>query len=222
MHYAPCPRSLPICTNSAPIQLRCNVGFAAAFFDKGVINILNHLLFGFRPRREDYTIRLKALMLTTTQEGFGLSGLIDQLPPQPISRWPTLSIAQLDQVRLPCKHLDGQLAAVFPRHHALNAFDDAGYGGAIVDELLSTILDPHTSLPAADFIAGANVRILKTSPATDVIDQDHREVGLACINVLKQMLKGFSAVQTQPTFPCIGVHPDDVQLMRRRIDANGI
>ncbi|MCY1281007.1 hypothetical protein D9M70_298050 [compost metagenome] len=125
MHYAPCPRSLPVRPKSTSIQLFCNVGLAAALFDKGLINALNHLLFGFRPRREDHPIRLETLVLTTRQEGFGLSGLIDQLTPQPISRWSTLSVAQLDQARLPCKNFDGKLTAVLTRHHAFNAFDDA-------------------------------------------------------------------------------------------------
>ncbi|MCY1279832.1 hypothetical protein D9M68_1003850 [compost metagenome] len=107
MHHAPCPRSLPVGAKSTPIQLLCNVGFAAAFFDKGLINALNHLLFVFRPRREDHPIRLKALVLTTTQERFGLPGLIDQLASQTISGGPALSVAQLDQVRLPRKYLDG-------------------------------------------------------------------------------------------------------------------
>ncbi|MDT4854936.1 hypothetical protein FQZ97_892650 [compost metagenome] len=128
VHNTPCPRALPVGTKSTPIQQLRNVGFAAAFFDESLVDALDHLLFGFRPRRENHTIRLKALVLTTTQQRFRLSSLINQLTPQPISRWSTLSVAQLDQVRLPRKHLDGQLAAVLPRHHALNAFDDAGNG----------------------------------------------------------------------------------------------
>ncbi|MNJ48947.1 hypothetical protein D3C77_441580 [compost metagenome] len=175
MHYSPSPGTLQIRAKATPIQQCGYLALATPLFDKCSINVLDYLLFGGRPRCQDDTVRLKTLMLPTCQNGLGLSTLIKQLTSQSIPRRTTLPITQLNQARLASKHFDGKLPAVLTSHHAFHAFDDAGNRGAIIDELLGTILNPHTALSAMHFVTGTYIGILKASPPADVIHQNCRE-----------------------------------------------
>lgn len=55
------------------------------------------------------------------------------------------------------------------------------------------------------FVIGCFVRVLKPSPAADVVHQDHLEVGGAIFDIPEQFLEGQTAADPQAAFAIVGV-----------------
>ena len=60
---------------------------------------------------------------------------------------------------------------------ALDAFDDSRNRTAIVIELLRAVLDCDPSALADVLVVGTFIRVLETSPAANVVNEDHGVVG---------------------------------------------
>jgi len=64
------------------------------------------------------------------------------------------------------------------------------------------------------FVMGALVSVLKSAPPTDVVDEDSRKISLSVLDVLDQLLQRIATVQAKPTFPFVGVRPNNLQPRR--------
>ena len=63
------------------------------------------------------------------------------------------------------------------------------------------------------------VRVLKPAPTAYVVDEDHLEIGISCLDVLDQLLQRFAPINDQPA-PClVGIGTDDHHAMRSGIRA---
>jgi integrase/recombinase XerD len=60
------------------------------------------------------------------------------------------------------------------------------------------------------------------APPADIIDQDHFEIGGAVLDVLDQLLQGFTAFDPQPTLPGVGIRTDQFETAFRRIFADRV
>ncbi len=68
------------------------------------------------------------------------------------------------------KDFDRKLPAIFTGHGAFDALGDGLDSRAIVFELLSAIGNVDAGVLADVVVIGTFVRVLETSPATDVVD----------------------------------------------------
>jgi hypothetical protein len=119
--------------------------------------------------------------------------LIDELTAQAKSGRATLSITQLDQPALPCKHFGRQLAAVFAGHCPLDPLYDRRNRASIILKLLGAVLHRNADALTEIFVVCALVRILKPAPAADVVDKNGLEVGLASFDIPDELLKSVPA-----------------------------
>lgn len=115
-------------------------------------------------------------MLSTVEHALNCSIHGYQLPAQPVSRHPALTVPQFDQAALSCEHFHGELSAVLCSHRSLHRFDQSGYRAAVVLELFGGIVNIDSSSSADVFVVGTFVGIEETSPPADVIDQDNAEI----------------------------------------------
>ncbi|MCY1532360.1 hypothetical protein D9M68_676310 [compost metagenome] len=144
------------------------------------------------------------------------------MAPQSESSGAALSVAQLNQARLPGKYLHRQFSAVLARHHPLDAFDDIGDRRTIITELLGAVLNGNSRLPATHLVAGADVRVLETPPAADVINQNGRVVRPPILNIIEKPFQRFAPLKPQTTFACVAIDPDDVEGVGGGIQTNRV
>ena len=139
-----------------------------------------------RPGNQHNTVGVDALLLPTAKFVLGGAGVINQLAPQPEAGRSALAISHRDQSALSGEDLDRQLPAILARHHPFQGFDDMRNRAAVVLKLFSAIMNLDLRNVTASLVIRTFIRILEASPATDVIDQDHREIRSAVFDVIKQ------------------------------------
>src|SRR5205823_2632079 len=145
------------------------------------------LLLG--PRDQDDAIRLEALALALFQDSLGRSMLIDQKAAESKARHAALPEAQLDEMLLTDEDLLGELEAVHPSEDPHDPLLHVRAEAAIVLELLTTIEDVDPGVPAQVFVVAAPVDVLKPAPSAHVVDEDDREIDLAPLHIIDQLLE---------------------------------
>jgi hypothetical protein len=170
MHDVVGPALIEIGAHAHAVEASGDFGDGEVFIDQPAVHQIDVADFVLRARAEDDPVGLQALLLATAQRGLEVAGLIDQHPAQAIARVPSLTESHFDQAALADKDLGREFATVFSGHGAFDALDDSGHRGAVVLELLGDIRDEDVLLLEAVFPIRGLVRVLETSPATDVID----------------------------------------------------
>src|SRR5262249_10232253 len=127
---------------------------------------------------KDHAVCLETLHFTQLQEPLGLTGLVDQHPPQAKPRGAALLVSHLNETAGTLEDLGGEFAAIFAGHGALDAFDDVRGGATVVLELLSAIMDRDAGTLADIFVVTALVGVLETAPTAHVVSKDALERGL--------------------------------------------
>ncbi len=133
-----------------------------------------------------------------------------------------MAVAELDEPTLAREDLRRELAAVFPGHGALHAFDDGGDRRAVILKLLSAVDHPHAGATALVFVEGALVRVLEATPARDVIDKQSFEVDALALDVVDQPLQGFPACDVEPALTFVGVGSDDIHAVDSRVGGDSV
>jgi len=141
------------------------------------------------PRHQNDPVGLQALVLAELQRSLDFAALVNQHPAQAVARRTALAKPQLDQAALAGKDLDRQLAAVFPSHGAFDAFDDGRVWRAVIFKLLGAVSDLNASPPTNVFIVGGFIRVLKSAPAADVINQNDVKIDAPGFNVRDQLFE---------------------------------
>ena len=95
------------------------------------------------------------------------------------------------------KYFHRQYSTVLGRHAALRCFEHVGTDGAIVDELLSTILDPHAGEMASEPVGCALVDVLEPALTTYIANEDNVQTRLTALYVGKQALQPRSTLDGQ-------------------------
>ena len=168
------------------------------------------------------SVRLNALVLASPELNLGPATLVDELASKAISGGTALAEAELDKPALPGEDLGRKLPAVFARHRPFDALDDGRDGTAVVLKLLGTILDADPRTLANVLVVGALVGILKPTPAAHVVDEDHREVGIAALDIVDELLERVSAIEAEPTAPLIGIGAHDLNATAFGILPDGV
>ena len=117
-----------------------------------------------------------------------LTGLIDPHPAKAVTGHAALAKAECDEPALAREHLGGQLAAVLRGHDPLDALDDGGDRAPVVAELLGAVLELDAFAHALLFEVRGLVRVLKSSPSADVVDQDGLELGMPVRHIGDELL----------------------------------
>ena len=170
MNRAAGPRATKIGEDASLIEARGDLPLLLAVLDEGPVDPADDVdLFG-RAGNKDDAIRLDALVFAACQLPF-TSNLIHESSAQSEAGRSALPEAEFDQPALTGEHLRGKLAAVFPGHGALDAFDDGGDRAAIVVELLGAILDLDAGPLADELVVSAFVRILEAPPTANIVDK---------------------------------------------------
>ena len=123
--------------------------------------------------------------------------LVDQHAPQAVSGRTALTKAEFHKAALPGKDLHRKLAAVFAGHDALDGLQKVGADAAVVLELLAAVVHPDPGAETDVLMVCALIGVLKSAPATDVVDEDRFEIGLAGFNLGHQLLQRLAAVEPQ-------------------------
>jgi len=71
---------------------------------------------------------------------------------------------------------------------------DGRYRTAVVVKLLSAVMNGDTGSAASIFVVGAFIGILKSTPATNVMDQNNLKPGISTLDVVDELLKPFSTL----------------------------
>jgi hypothetical protein len=66
---------------------------------------------------------------------------------------------------------------------------------SIIFEQFRTIENLDAGLFANELIVRAFIRVLKSAPAADVIDNDEPEIRVAALRIIEQLLEGFPTSQ---------------------------
>ena len=188
MHCCPGPRPVEIGAVTFGVQDLRDLALGTPLVHEHLVHALDDLLFLLGAGDEDHTVGLKALLLAAGQFALGVSVLVDQHPPQPVSCRAALAITELDEAALPGEDLHRQLAAVLAGHDALHGLQEVRADAAVVLELLAAVVDPDAGTGTYMLVVRAFVGILKPAPAADVVDEDGLEVGLAGLNFAHQVL----------------------------------
>jgi hypothetical protein len=122
-------------------------------------------------------------MLASIQNALMLAVLIDEHPPKPESRWSALPIAESDEAALPREHLYRKLAAIFPGHHLLDGRDDRRTHRAVILDLLGTDNEERCLRFCKAMHNARFIRVLKTTPAAYVINEDRFEISVPALDV---------------------------------------
>ena len=159
-------------------------------------------------------------MLAAFEFAFDSARLVNQHPAQAKASRSTLPKTQFDQPALTGEDFGREFPAVLPSHRALDTFDEGGDGGAIVFELLGNVGDVDVLALADVLVIRRFVRVLEPPPATDVVDQDQVEVGVAGFDIGDQALQRGAAVDGQTAFALVGVGSDDLDVAPLGVLAN--
>src|SRR5690606_8109445 len=94
---------------------------------------------------------------------------------------------------------------------------DIGTDAAIVLKPLRAIFHANAGAFAAEFVERALVRILKPSPAADVVDEHDREIGVAARNVVEEPLKPTPSFYAQAALTLVGISAHNLHSVGCRI-----
>ncbi len=72
------------------------------------------------------------------------------------------------------------------------------------------------------FVVGALVGVLEPAPAADVVDQDDLEVGVACLDVVDQLLQRAPPIDAQAALAVVGIGADDLDAAPGRVLADHV
>ena len=192
------------------IQAPGNLRFRQSLLNEPLVDQIDDTSLVVGAGHQDYSIGLKAFVLATSQFALHGSVLVDQDAAESITGRAALAVAEFDQATLAGEHLGRQFPAVLAGHGPLDALDDGGDGRAIVLELLGAIGDLDAGAAADVLVVSTLIGILKTPPATDVVDQDDLEIGLARLDIVDQPLEGLPAIDAQTALALVGIGLDDL------------
>ena len=138
--------------------------------------------------------------------------------------------SELDQFALPLVDLGRKLAAVFGRHGPLHVLDDGRHRTSVIVELFAAIEDFDTVASAVELIRCALIRVLKSPPAADVINEDKFKIGAAVLHIVDKSAERVAPIDAEAALTRITISPynreivfggeqfDSVGLIFRRID----
>lgn len=87
-----------------------------------------------------------------------------------------MAIAEPNQAALAGENLYGEFPAILRRHSALNYLLDVGADAPVVFKLLRAVSDMYARGAARIFVSCGFIEILKSAPATDIVDKDYGEI----------------------------------------------
>jgi len=108
--------------------------------------------------------------IATPELPLGGSILINEEAAQSKTSRSSLTKAALDMATLPGKYLDRQLSAVFACHDPFDVFEEDRTDAAVIVKLFAAIVDWYSRPRAKVLVVCTFIRILKSSPAADVVD----------------------------------------------------
>ncbi len=222
VHHAPGPRPSEIGREPVGVEDLGDLGLVPAVLDEQPVDPVHGLDFLGRPRHQDHTVGLQALLLAALENALGGPVLVDAHAPQPVARRPALAVAPLDQPALAGEHLGRQLAAVLARHRPLDPLDDGRDRRAVIGELLGAVMHRDAGALADVFVIGAFVGVLEPTPAADVVDQDDLEIGAAPLDVGDEPRQRIAALEPQPALALIGIGADDRDAVIGGVAADGV
>lgn len=152
-----------------------------------------HLIGRAKPENDPFG--LHALSLSSGQFQFSVTLLIKQEAPEAITRRCAGVESQRSDPALPGEDLRRQLSTIFASHCALDIFDDGRDQAAIVFELFGTVVDRDACFLADEFVEGALVAVLETSPTAYVVDQDYLEIRTSGLHIVDEGLQGIPPAQ---------------------------
>ena len=100
--------------------------------------------------------------------------------------------------RTPSRHQKGfaELAAVFTSHDPFDVFEQDRANAAVIVKLFAAIVDTYPRPRANVLVIGTFVRVLKSSPAADAVDQDCLKAGRAGLHFQHERLQSVTAVHS--------------------------
>src|SRR6266550_3813701 len=152
-----------------------------------MIGVAHRFDFMRRTRHQNDPLGFDALSLAAGEQHLWIAVLIHQHTPQAVSTRRTDIESRRRDPALAGKYLHRQFAAVLAGHCSLDVLEDGRSKAAVVGEFLCTVLDRYTGILADELVIGALVAVLKTAPATYVIDKNNFEVSLARSNVIEKI-----------------------------------
>src|SRR5258706_1271257 len=148
----------------------------------------------------------------------------NQQPSQSVSWLSSLPKTESRQFFMPSVGLYTEFSAVFPCHHSLERLHNRAEHCRVMQEGLGGVMYGKTRPLAKKLVISCFVYILKSSPATNVIDQNC-VVGLISLHdILQELHKSFSVLKIEPTLALIsvGFHDDKAVLLRINAKRGGL
>jgi isopenicillin-N epimerase len=188
MNCALSPGPTQIAGNSTFVQHSRQLRFNYSAFHECAVHPTHNLNFHLWPMNENDPVCLYAFLLPSIQQSLLETVYVTQHSTEPKSCGTTLAKAKFNKSTLPDENFGGKFAAVFTCHRALHALHDGRNGAAVILKLLSTVMNFDFRASTDVLVISTLIRILKASPATNVIDQNCAEISLASLHVMNQLL----------------------------------
>jgi hypothetical protein len=107
-----------------------------------------------------------------------------------------LAKAVFDKAALTGKYLDGWLTAVLASHDPFDVFEQDRTDAAVIVKLLAAIVNSYPRPRADVLVISTFIRVLKTSPEADVVDQNCLKVGCPRFHFQHQRLQSVTTVHS--------------------------